>query len=95
MKRLWLHRWSLLSAGLAFAQFLIIFGGTGAWSSAPPPVPHSAAYQRLAYLGLGLFGASMGFAGVGLAREEPRKFAFAAVGVSLCCMMICTMRMAV
>jgi len=95
MKRLWLHRYSLLSIGIALADLLLIFGGTGALSGAAPPVPHSEPYKRLVYLDLGLFFASMSLAGVGLAREQPRKLAFVAVAVSLCSLMLCTMRMAV
>jgi hypothetical protein len=94
VKRLWLYRYALLSITLALADFLIIFGGTGAWSCAPPPVPHSEPYRRLVYTHLGLFSVSVGLAGVALAREQPKKFAFTAVAVSLCSFFLCTMRMA-
>jgi hypothetical protein len=47
MKRLWLCRYSVISLGLACANFLIVFGGTSAWSSAAPPAPHSPAYRAV------------------------------------------------
>jgi uncharacterized membrane protein len=94
VKRLWLSRYSVISIGLACANFLVVFGGTNAWSSAPPPVPHSEAYQRLACVGLGLAWGSLGFAALGLWRERPKKLAFMAVAVSLCSFYLCAMRMA-
>ena len=95
IKRLWQCRYSVISLGLACANFLIVFGGTGAWSSEPPPVPHSQPYQRLVSLGLGLATGSLGFAGLGVFREEPTKLALVALVTSLCSLMLCTMRMAV
>lgn len=94
MKRVWLYRYSAISLGLACANFLIIYGGTGALSSAAPPAPHSPAYQRLVLLGLGLAWGSLGFAVWGVARERPKKLAFAALGLSWCSFMLCIMRMA-
>lgn len=94
MKRLWLCRYSVISIGLACANFVVVFGGTGAWSSAPPPVPHSEPYQRLASLGLGLATGSLALAGLGLWRERPKKLAFMAAAVSLCSFWLCAMRMA-
>lgn len=95
MKRLWLYRYSALSMGLACANFVVIFAETGAWSSGGPPDPHSAPYQRLATLGLGLAAGSLAFAGLGLARERPKKLAFVAVAVSWFTLFLCGMRMAV
>jgi uncharacterized membrane protein len=94
MKRLRLCRYCVISLGLACANFVIVFGGTGAWSSAAPPAPHSPAYQRLASLNLGLATASLGFAVLGVFREEPTKFALVAVGASLCSFFLCTVRTA-
>jgi hypothetical protein len=95
MKRLWFYRYGALSICLSCADFLIVFGGTGAWSSAPPPAPHSEPYQRLASLGLGLATGSLGVAGLGLARERPKKLALAAITVSWLALFLCGMRLAV
>jgi hypothetical protein len=94
MSRLWRYRYSAISLGLACANFLIVFGGTGAWSSAPPPAPHSEPYERLASLGLGLATGSLGFAGLGLVRERPKKLALVAIAVSWFTLFLCGMRMA-
>jgi len=95
MKRFWFYRYSVLSICLACVDFLVIFGGTGAWSPAPPPAPHSQPYQRLVSLGLGLDAGSLGFAGLALARERPKTLAAVAIIVSCCAVFLCGMRVAV
>ncbi len=93
MKRLWLYRYSILAIGLAGADLLVIFGATSSYWGGPP-IPHSDAYQRLASLGLGLITGSLGFAGLALAREKPKKIAFVAIAVSWTALFLCGMRMA-
>jgi hypothetical protein len=95
MKRVWVCGYSLVSLCLACANLLIVFGGTGAFSSQPPPIPHSGPYRHLVFLDLGLAWGSLGFAGLGAVRGEYTKLALVALGAGFCSLMLCTSRLSV
>jgi hypothetical protein len=95
MRRLWLHRYSLLSIALACANLFIVFAGTSDWYLEARLVPHTEPYRRLALATLVLAFASFGFGGMAVAKEEPKTFALAVVVASVLSFFICGFRMAV
>jgi hypothetical protein len=95
MKWTWRHRYSLLSIALACANLLIVFAGTSDWYLQAPLLPHTEPYRRLALATLVLAFASFGFGGMGLAKEQPRRFATVAMVASGLSFFICAARMAV
>jgi hypothetical protein len=95
MKWLWTHRYSLLSIGFSFANFVFIFGALNNWFWMGPVVPHTELARRVLAVHSAVAIASMGLAGLGAAKERPRTFGFVALAVSWLSFFISGMSMAV
>ena len=95
MKQLWLHRYSAASFGLSIANFLISF-----WVMSPrycraPSELWSTFQGALGWSPIWLGLLSTTLAAVALAKEHPKLYGFAAVGVSVPTFMLCLMHHAV
>jgi hypothetical protein len=92
---IWLHRYSAASIALAVAQLVATFLATSHSFPGTPFAPHSRLFRELALLDAALACVAIGLATLALAKEQPKGFAIAAVGLSVASLLICTLRMAV
>ena len=95
MKQLWSHRYSVASFGLSFADLYVSFVVMSNWYWGAPYDYRTGMQGGLAWFPLLLGFMSTGLAAIAVAKEHPKRFALAAVGVSAPTFLICLLRHAV
>jgi hypothetical protein len=95
MKELWLHRYSVASFGLSFADLYVSFVAMSTWYWGAPYNYRTGVQGELAWFPLLLGLMSAGLAAVAVAKERPKRYGFAAVAVSAPTYLLCLLRHAV
>jgi len=95
MKTLWLHRYSILSIGLALSNLAIVFGATAERLLPAPLNPTPKSYSGIVWLAGALALSSAGLGSLALKKERPRFFGILALGLTWLSFIIVGFRLAV
>ncbi len=95
MKRVWAHRYSLLSIGFSVSNFLFVFGALNRWFWNVPVPPHTELSRVILLVYGSLVIGSFAMATLAITKERPQTLAIVAFAVGSMSFFIAGMSMAV